>query len=298
MAVVDPYPGIPVDGGPGDAVPILGKFNALFQGVQNFDGSQINAGSVQSAALANNINPQVRGSETLSNFVYSGCIWSAVSGFSGTMTGGTIYVNGYRTIVSGVGANTFAASSDTYVDIDYLGNVYYLAVANNASSPSLTANALRVAKIITNASAITSVVQSGYDSNFVPIYAQSSLAGINPVKLTIGNTVQSFANSGTAGGTVYYINIGGIKLCWGITGSLSVTGTGDQSSAYGINFPNGFFNTIQSAIATASGGATNSQYLYVGPNTAPTTSGWAFYLIQTSGTNGVVSGVSWFVIGS
>lgn len=176
MSFVLPNPTVPTNGQLGDATPILQNETAIAQAIASFDGSQIQAKSVQSAALADNINPQIRGAETLANFVFTGCIWSLVSGFSGTMTGGTIYVNGFRVIVSGVGANTFNASNDTYVDIDNLGNVTYQAVSNGANSPTLTVNSIRIAKIVTSGSTITSVVQSGIDTNNVPIYPTGLVA--------------------------------------------------------------------------------------------------------------------------
>lgn len=174
MAFVLPNPLVPTNGQPGNATPILQNELAIAQAIAAFDGSQINAGSVPASALAANANPQTRGLETTANFVYTGCIWSLVSVFSGTMTGGTIYVNGIRVVVSGIGANTFAASSDTYVYIDSLGNVTYSAVSNNAASPSATANAILVAIVITNGSTITSVNQ-GAVTAVAPIVASNTL---------------------------------------------------------------------------------------------------------------------------
>jgi hypothetical protein len=173
MSFTLPNPSSPTNGQLGDATPILQNELALAQAIANFDGSQISSKSVTEAALADAINPRLRGSETLANFVFSGCTWSALAGNNGTMTGGTIYVNGYRTVVTGVGSNTFTLSSDTYVDIDNLGNVTYVTVANGASSPSLTANSLRVAKIVTSGSAITTITQTGWDGLGNPIYNTS-----------------------------------------------------------------------------------------------------------------------------
>lgn len=56
--------------------------------------------------------------------------------------------------------------------------------------------------------------------------------------------VQTQANAGTAGGTMYYINLGGIKMLWGTTASIA------SGSAYGITFPASFFTTIQSSSVT------------------------------------------------
>lgn len=64
--------------------------------------------------------------------------------------------------------------------------------------------------------------------------------------------VSTQANAGTAGGTMYYINLGGIKLLW--ASGLSVA----TGSSGGVTFPNSFFSTIQfytSGMGTASGTA-------------------------------------------
>lgn len=226
MSFTLPYPNTPQNGQTGDAVPINANFTAISQGINSFDGSQIQANSVTETALANAINPRLRYSETLNSFVYTGCTWSVVSGLQGTMTGGTIYVGGYRVVVTGVGSQTFTASQDTYVDIDQNGNVTYPSVSNNATAPALTANSLRVAKVITNGSAITSVVQSGVDSNNVPIYPTSSL-GLNAWKTWPVTFTNISVGNGTA--TARYLQVGKIVfykllLTWGST--TSMTGAG------------------------------------------------------------------------
>jgi hypothetical protein len=52
---------------------------------------------------------------------------------------------------------TYTASKDTYLDITPLGVTTYTAVANGATAPALATNNLRVAKIVSSATAITSV---------------------------------------------------------------------------------------------------------------------------------------------
>lgn len=173
MALSLPFPGQPAPNSALVSAPILANETAIAQAIQAFDGSQIVAGSVTASAFATSINPNTILHDTIYPFVQSGCVWSAVSGFIGTMTGGTIYVGTstafFRVIVNGIGSHTFAAFSDTYVDIDYNGNVYYSAVANNGTAPVLTTNALRVVKVITGISSITSTVQTGFDNigNFI-----------------------------------------------------------------------------------------------------------------------------------
>lgn len=198
MSFVLPNPTTPQNGQPGDATPILQNEQAIAQAISNFDGSQINPGSITEGALTASIDPVTRGNETITNFVFSGCIWSAVTGLAGTMTGGTIYVKGFRTIITGVGSNTFAASSDTYVDIDNLGNIVYVAVSNNASSPSITANSLRVAIVVTSGSTITFINQGQTDT---------TLSGFAPVVSGVSYTV----NDG-AGNLIYPNDPGGKVL--------------------------------------------------------------------------------------
>lgn len=188
MSFTLPFPTVPTNGQTGDATPILSNETALAQAIANFDGSQVQSKTIVESGLADAINPRLRDSEQFFGYVDSGCVWSLVSGFSGTMTGGTIYVNGYRVVVSGVGANTFAASSDTYVYIDYLGNVTYSAVANSAASPSATANAILVAIVVTSGATITFVNQGQTDttlSGFAPTVSSNKLT----VSDSLGNLI-------------------------------------------------------------------------------------------------------------
>lgn len=192
MAVTDPYPGQPTDGQALDAVPILAKFNALFQAIQAFDGSQINAGSVSAAALVSSINPNTLLHDTMQPFVQTGLIWSTVLGLNGTMTSGVLYgSNGssiFRVSVTGVGSNTFTASKDTYIDIDYNGNITYQAVSNNAASPALTANSIRVAIVVTNGTGITFINQGQTDctlASFAPVLSSFGLTSFD----SLGNPI-------------------------------------------------------------------------------------------------------------
>lgn len=183
-----PNPTVPTNGNPLDASPILANFLAIQAAIDSFDGSQLQAKSITEQALADAINPRLRGLETISNFVYTGCVWSATSGLAGTMSGGTVYVNGYRTIVNAVGSNTFPASADTYVDIDYLGNITYNSVSNGSAAPSLTANSIRVAKVITGSSSISSVSIFGADSlgNIIyPVGSSSAAKMQNPYAFSV-----------------------------------------------------------------------------------------------------------------
>jgi hypothetical protein len=64
------------------------------------------------------------------------------------------------------------------------------------------------------------------------------------------NTVSSQANAGTAGGTIYYINLGGIKIAWGQTAAITVAAGG--GAAGNVTLPTSFFSTIQQVMSASS----------------------------------------------
>jgi hypothetical protein len=201
LSLTLPNPGQPAFNSALASGPVLANINAIAQAIQAFDGSQIVSGSVVAAALAANINPNTLLHDTISPFVQSGCIWAAVSGLAGTMTGGIIYVGPsgsiLRVVVNGVGSHTFTASQDTYIDIDYNGNITYSGVANGASSPNLTANSIRVAKIITSGSAITNVLQGAWNGTVITS-TSFGYCGFD----SLGNSIYNVDPSATAVGRV------------------------------------------------------------------------------------------------
>lgn len=104
-------------------------------------------------------------SEATSDFIVTGTGTVAQSaGLVGTFSNITYYMSGVRYTASSIANKTYTASKDTYVDINTSGTVTYVEVANGATAGmTLTASSIRVAKVITNGSAITSVVQLGTD---------------------------------------------------------------------------------------------------------------------------------------
>lgn len=119
------------------------EVNSNFQGLAN--GAEDTAGN----------SIYIYRAESNANFVYSGLVWSLVSGLNGTMTSGTVYVSGIRLSIATITSRTYTASKDTYVDIDSDGVIYYTEVANNVASPALPANRIRIAIIVTSGVAIT-----------------------------------------------------------------------------------------------------------------------------------------------
>lgn len=78
-------------------------------------------------------------------------------------------------------------------------------------------------------------------SNITDLRAMATL-NTSILATMFAGAVQSYTNSGSAGGTFFYINLGGIKLLWGETASNAV-GTGGATVV--VNLPTNFFNSVQ-----------------------------------------------------
>lgn len=100
------------------------------------------------------------------NFVEStGGVWTAGAGLVGSATAGYVWYSGTRSAMAAVASHTFTASKDTYIDYNPATAAWtYVAVTNGAAVPAVTANCVRVAQVITGASAISSVSQQAYSS--------------------------------------------------------------------------------------------------------------------------------------
>jgi hypothetical protein len=120
----------------------------------------------------------------------------------------------------------------------------------------------------------------------------------NLLSTIFSGQVQTQANAGSAGGTMYYINLGGIKILWGFTGTLALTGSSQR--AYDITYPTSFFSTVQTCVITPTGGTAGSnQFVAISGNGATTTTTVSFYYTATDGnTNGTQSQASMIVIGT
>jgi len=105
----------------------------------------------------------------VADHIQSGGIWALVSGLNGSMTSLVGFQNTIRGTIAALTSRAFTASKDTYVDVlrnsttnDF--SLVYTEVTNAAASPALASNSIRLAKVVTSGSAITSVVQYDRDS--------------------------------------------------------------------------------------------------------------------------------------
>lgn len=143
------------------------------------------SGTVQGATVISTGDIQHRSvsletirSEMEFDYVASGCVWSGdayASTRNASMTSGVIYINGRRLTASAVSARSFTASKDTYIDASDNGDgtvlLTYNEVANNAASPALAANNVRVGIIVTGATNIAAAgsVNQGQFDRVLPI---------------------------------------------------------------------------------------------------------------------------------
>lgn len=141
--------------------------------------ASISATGVVNASTAGNLQEgsvalQTMRADVQFDFVASGCVWTADAAGStkaASMTSGVVYIGGKRVAVSAVTSRTFTASKDTYIDVDNTGTITYTEVTNNAASPALSANNLRLGIIITGASNIANSgsVNQGQETMVLPI---------------------------------------------------------------------------------------------------------------------------------
>lgn len=147
---------------------------------------------------------------TLNGSINSGLAWISV--------GGVLVPQAFNGL-----SYTMAASKDRYFYVT-LGNSTIQAatdVSNGAAAPTLPANSVWIAVVISGASAITSVKQWGEGAAGVPIYPDNGFAGWRSwtpawTNLTLGNATVDFK----------YIQIGKTiqirgKLVFGSTSSIS-----------------------------------------------------------------------------
>ena len=176
-------------------------------------------------------------------YVVSGCVWTADSPGStlnGSMTAGIVVIGGLAYSVGAVSAHAFAASSDTYVDINIQSGaavVNYTAVANNTISPALVSsgtfsNTVRNAVVVTSATAIVSTgssINQGVPGFSTPtaqgsttVAAGSNGSNITATPLNVAASTSfpsggGYAQVAHSGGQVYVIKFTG-------TGSGTLTG--------------------------------------------------------------------------
>lgn len=143
----------------------------------NDDGTIKNDAITTKDQFVDALDPVLRDSETVFDHVASGCVITADAAGSTlkwSMSAGVVYIGGKRVVVSALVAQDVVASKDTYVDVDNAGVVTFTggnSVANNAASPALAANSVRLGIIVSGASSIAAAasINQGQEDRVLPI---------------------------------------------------------------------------------------------------------------------------------
>lgn len=148
--------------------------------------------------------------ESLPDHVVSGgVITDPGATLTQTTTSLVAIIDGYRVTIAAT-PKTYTASKDTYVDVLRSGSgasYVYTEVNNGVASPALAANSIRIAKVVTNGTEITSVQQYGADSLNNRIYPVSAL----------GVWQTWFPTITTASGSFTSVSATGKYIIWGKT---------------------------------------------------------------------------------
>lgn len=128
--------------------------------------------------------------ETTFDFVAEGCILAGVSygaSLNYQMTSGVVYINGIRVVVAAIPSTALGASKDNYIDVAVNGTILVTPVTNNAASPTLAANSIRLGIVVTGATNILNVasINQGQETKLLPI------ASSQPYQVTdsLGNLI-------------------------------------------------------------------------------------------------------------
>jgi hypothetical protein len=182
------------------------------------------------------------------------------------MTPGAAYVLGTRVeklIADATLTFTYAVSSDTYNDISNAGVITHVAVANGAAAPAVTANSMRLEKVVTSGTAITSVVRLVGRS--LPVAVKDPVTGTTVLEAG-GVAIPTPGNLATNGFAAL-----GVIVAGGVPGTALVDSTGATPPAIQAQWVprTGTFLTLSTTtlnpgeIATA----TDQKALYVNNST-------------------------------
>lgn len=142
---------------------------ALTNGVNNIQGvfsgsaqssGQIKADTIGEENMADDANPRIRSDEgaSCSDFVVSGLLPATTSGtLVGSIPAGTAYPDGYRIAKTSSTAKLFTANKWTYIDLDINGSFQYEEQTIGGSTPAVTDNSARLARVSTDSTQVVEV---------------------------------------------------------------------------------------------------------------------------------------------
>jgi hypothetical protein len=231
--------------------------------ITNVSAGNLSAANVQSALneLQGDIDvlnaTSLVYADLIADVVISGLAGSTSGTLSMTMTAGVAYVIGQRVSVAST-PHTYTASKDTYVDLSNTGVLTYVEVANGAGAPAVTSNSLRLFKVVSNGTAITTYTSLASRSEFrlksglTVTSASGSISIGSPVTVFNGLTASSTGGFYAGLGTFISVGVGYNNLANALT--LDALGEADDFgityNSAALDFYYGYFDAGSAAIAT------------------------------------------------
>lgn len=151
-------------------------YNVLNQSHKD-DGTFKDDSISSEAMFADTVDPVLRAQDMMFDFIASGAVLAGLgygSTLTASLTSGVCYINGRRQLIAAIATRTYTANKDTYVDLLYnssgTATVVYTEVANNAGSPVLAANSIRLGIVVTGANiANVGSINQGQENKVLPI---------------------------------------------------------------------------------------------------------------------------------
>ena len=148
--------------------------------------------------------------DVLSDFVVTGLQSPTSASLISILAAGVAYVTGLRTVV-GATSFTYTASQDTYDDLASTGVITHVAVANGAAAPAITANNLRLQKVVSSGTAITAVTNLAASATLtLPGGTIAGLASLGVGVTTPSALLHIAAGTATAGTAPQKFNAGAL----------------------------------------------------------------------------------------
>ena len=167
--------------------------NPLLGGDLNTNNKHI--GAILQTNDAQNQSKLLQTEDIFDDFVVFGLLPATSTTLTSDISAGKAYVSGVR-VVKAVTSYTYTASKDTYLDLDSTGTYTFVEVANGAAEPATTADSIRLAKVVTDASAITTVTDMrnsniGIENHYVGIMNSNPLAPLHVGDNNQSNSIDS-----------------------------------------------------------------------------------------------------------
>lgn len=206
--------------------------------------------------------------DAFADAVVSGLTTPTSATLTSTTAAGVAYLGGTRATLGAV-SKTYTASRDTYVDLTSSGTFTYTEVTVGAAAPALTAGSVRVAKVTTSASAVTTVT----DLRAFPLRYQLTVTADGALQTTGTGQAGSVAGNARGQGAVdlQTTRTGAAQVASGANSailggrnntasgtSVVVMGDGNTASASYTTALGGGGNTVSSNYAVSIGGANNT----------------------------------------